>query len=141
MALCIKFHNYTIAVAYHPSIIPHFFDYAPYTFFVLIFLKLFFKFNLIILPSLFKNVALSRFLSFFINTPVGNFKKSTTVQFFIKLKTNFFFFKNRIFIKFYNFFKIIKFPKYIVWRPLFKKISYYGLYVHARTNFLKFFKN
>lgn len=106
-----------------------------------ILIKLFTTFDLLTTP--FKKQALAKFIYFFVITPYhknNNLFKTNLARVSLKCKhkPSIFFIKlaqNTI-----NFTRAIKFPKYLIWRPLIKKISYYGLYIHSRANFIKMFR-
>lgn len=86
------------------------------------------------------------FLRFFILTPanVRNFfcKEGAMITYLLFKKTYLFFWKNLL-----NFFRNLVGTSRLnptpifLWRPLIKRWSYFGLYVHSRSGFLKTFKN
>ena len=106
--------------------------------------KLFFSSKL---PKLFNSNSkrvFSWFLRFFIITPFENgrlFGKVAFTRFVKQMGSTMGIVKNFFYIRLYNFFKTIKLPKFLIWRPLIKKISYYGLYIQSRINFFKNFKD
>ncbi len=56
--------------------------------------------------------------------------------FWIRLCKFFLFVYSYKFNKFIIFFKKLVTPSYILWRPLFKRLSYYGSYKHTRSKFI-----
>jgi hypothetical protein len=82
----------------------------------------------------------STFLSFFIITPTKSSLKDQIL--FITSKAaalgSSVYIRTSTFL--FNVWHKVKLPKYLLWRPLFKKSSYYGLYVNARASFIKIFR-
>jgi hypothetical protein len=86
------------------------------------------------------------FLRFFVLTPANNrnffWKEGVMINYLLNKKSFLFFLKNLM-----NFWRNLTGTSRInpyqifLWRPLIKRWSYFGLYVHSRAGFLKFFKN
>lgn len=130
-------------------LLPEYIGTTPLTFILyfpvlILFIKLFSECDPQLLPNSSRKTNFSRFLATFIITPntnqTQNPVKFSLICFFTKLKSNVLIIGSRLFVKIFNMIRVVKLPKYLLWRPLFKKSSYYGLFVHARTNFLKIFK-
>lgn len=85
-------------------------------------------------------------LRIFVLNPANNrsffWKEGFMISYLLVKKNGLFFFKN-----FVNFLKNLSQTsrlnpiQFFLWRPLIKRWSYFGLYVHSRAGFLKFFKN
>lgn len=80
-------------------------------------------------------------LSFFKNNP-GLWKENAVLTYLnTKIHLNFFYKLLGNIFKNYLFFTKFNFINFYIWRPLIKRISYFGLYTNTRTFFLKYFKN
>lgn len=85
-------------------------------------------------------------LRLFIITPANNrdffWKGGLMITYLLGKKSFLFFWKNLLNSKnnLVNLARLNPYPIFL-WRPLIKRWSYFGLYVHSRARFLKFFKN